>query len=454
MESPKLKLKEKIGYGLGDAASSMFWKLFSMYLLFFYTDIYGIPAALVGTMFLVTRIWDALFDPIVGVIADRTVSRWGKFRPYLLWVALPFGIAGVLTFTTPSLSITGKIIYAYASYSLMMMIYSLINVPYASLLGVMSPDGKTRNILSSFRMVFAFIGSIIALALVNPLLKFFGSNIKGNEPHAWQITIAVFAVIAIVLFFLCFYLTRERVKPIKEESNNLGTDISDLFKNHPWWILLGSGVAALIFNSIRDGAAIYYFKYYIKNQDLVSLYFVLGQAFNIVGIVFVTPLANKFGKKSTYLASMVCAAVLSVAFYWLSPTNIYSILTMQCLISIFAGSIFPLLWSMYADTADYSEWKTGRRATGLIFSSSSMSQKFGWTLGGALTGWLLGYYGFQANVVQTEVAQNGIRMMLSFFPAIGALLGAFFMFIYPLKESSLKGIEAELMERRAAAEKK
>ena len=448
MVTEKLKLKEKVGYGFGDAASSMFWKLFSMYLMFFYTDIFGISAAVVGTMFLVTRIWDAAFDPVVGIIADRTASRWGKFRPYILFGAIPFGIAGVLTFTTPSFGLTGKIIYAYITYSAMMMLYSLVNVPYASLLGVMSSDGKERTTLSSFRMVFAFGGSILALALVNPLVQFFGGDTAGKEQRAWQLSIVVFAIIAAILFYFTFSWTRERVKPIKAEKVSLKYDLKDLLANRPWWILLGSGISALIFNSIRDGAAIYYFKYFVQNQDLVSIYLVLGQAFNIVGIIFVTPLANRFGKKTTYFYAMVIATVLSIAFYWLNADNIILIIVLQCLISICAGSIFPLLWSMYADIADYSEYKTGRRATGLIFSSSSMSQKFGWTLGGALTGWLLAIYGFKANVVQTSEVQSGIRMMLSIFPAVGTILSVLFIYIYPLNEKMMADISIKLTNKR------
>jgi GPH family glycoside/pentoside/hexuronide:cation symporter len=328
----------------------------------------------------------------------------------------------------------------------------MINVPYAALLGVMSADGRERTTFSSFRMVFAFLGSILVLALVNPLVNAFGGKVKGQEAQAWQLAMGVFAVIAVVLFWLCFWWTKERVRPIQQKSNRLSVDCADLLNNGPWWILLGSGVAALIFNSIRDGAAIYYFKYFVGNEDKVSLYFVLGQAFNIVGIVFVSPLANKIGKKATYLSAMVIATILSIGFYWLPKTNLTLILVFQCLISTCAGSIFPLLWSMYADIADYSEWKTGRRATGLIFSSSSMSQKFGWTLGGALTGWLLGYYGFQANMVQTEAAQGGIRMMLSIFPALGTILSVAFVLMYPLSEKKMKEISTELELKRSSAQ--
>lgn len=456
----KLSLKEKIGYGFGDAASSMFWKLFSMYLMFFYTDIFGISAVAVGTMFLITRIWDASFDPFVGILADRTQTRWGKFRPYLLWMMVPFGVAGILTFSTPELGATGKIIYAYATYSLMMMVYSMINVPYASLLGVMSSDGKERTTLATFRMVFAFAGSLLVLALAEPLVSIF-SKLGGveNLKFGWQMASVVFAIIAIIFFWFTFSWTRERVKPVAVKTM-LKHDLKDLWVNRPWFILLGAGVASIFFNSIRDGAAIYYFKYYVHTQGafeinslkltitLSSMYFVLGQAANIVGVVLAIPVSNKFGKKGTFMAAMLLATIFSVFFYFIDGSNTTLIFATQFLISICAGITFPLIWSMYADSADYSEWKTKRRATGLIFSASSMSQKFGWTIGGALAGWLLGYYGFQANVVQTETAQTGIRLMLSFFPAIGTLIGAGFMFIYPLSENKMKVISAELAVTR------
>jgi len=466
MISQKLKLKEKIGYGFGDAASSMFWKLFSMYLMFFYTDVFGISATLVGTMFLVTRIWDAAFDPFVGILGDRTETRWGKFRPYLLWVAIPFGIIGVLTFTTPSFSASGKVVYAFITYSLMMMVYSMINVPYASLMGVMTADGKERTSLATFRFIFAFGGSLLVLALAEPLVDIFSKLGKGgvNLQLGWQLAAVVFALIAITFFMFTFSWTRERIKPVTVKTS-LKKDLRDLLHNTPWFILLGAGIAAIFFNSIRDGAAIYYFKYYIQGQSafsikavnltitLSSLYFVLGQAANIVGVILAKPISDRIGKKYTFLYAMLFAAVFSIGFYWLDKSSINLIFVFQFLISMSAGIIFPLVWSMYADAADYSEWKTGRRATGLVFSASSMSQKFGWTIGGALAGWLLGYYGFKANVVQTAEAQTGIKMMLSFFPAIGTLFGAFFMFIYPLSEKKMLTISAELAVRRDASKK-
>jgi len=456
----KISLKEKIGYGLGDAASSMFWKIFSMYLLFFYTDVFGLAPAVVGTMFLITRIWDSCFDPIVGILADRTKSKWGKFRPYLLWVAIPFAVIGVLTFYTPDFDEKGKIIYAYVTYSLMMMIYSLINVPYASLLGVMSSDRKERNTLSSYRMVFAFGGSLLALWLIEPLVNYFGGNL--NSKTGWLATIAVFGLITTVFFWACFAFTKERIKPIADEQNNLKEDLKDLWKNKPWWILLGAGIGALVFNSIRDGAAVYYFKYYVSssvNFDFslfgtdfhmtpTSIYLVLGQAANIIGVIAATPIANRIGKKKTFFGAMALAAILSLIFYLFGKEDIFLIMTFQVLISICAGCIFPLIWSMYADSADYSEWKQGRRATGLVFSASSMSQKFGWTIGGAGAGWLLGYYGFQANVEQTATAQNGIQLMLSILPAIAAGISVAFIAFYPLSEEKLQTIEQDLNQKR------
>lgn len=455
----KISLKEKIGYGFGDMASSMFWKLFGMYLLFFYTDVMGIAAAAVGTMFLITRIWDTFFDPVVGTLSDRTHSKWGKFRPYILYMAIPFGIIGVLTFTTPGYSATGRLVYAYITYSAMMMIYSLINVPYASLLGVISTDGKERNTLASFRMAFAFGGSLIALALIEPLVNFFSkTGGKENLQLGWQLGVAVISLICVVLFLLCFAWVKERVQPIREKQSSLKEDVMDLSKNKPWWILLVAGIAALIFNSIRDGATLYYFKYYIQHTDAFklgsmtitwsTLYLVLGQAANIAGVILASPIGNKIGKKNTYLGAMVIASILSIGFYWLGREQLTLIFIFQFLISICAGIIFPLLWSMYADIADYSEWKNGRRATGLIFSSSSMSQKFGWTIGGALTGWLLGAFGFKANEVQADAAQNGILLMLSFLPAIGSVLSVIFIAMYPLSEERIATISAELEQRR------
>jgi len=457
-----VKLSEKIGYGLGDMSSSMFWKLFGAYLMIFYTDVFGMSAAVVGTMFLITRVWDSLFDPVVGIIADRTESRWGKFRPYLLCLAVPFGVFAILTFYTPEMDDTGKIVYAFITYSLMMMVYSAINVPYASLLGVMSPNPQDRNVLSTFRMMFAYIGSFLALLLFMPLVNAFtgGDTAQEVQQHGWLMAVVVFAVACSVLFLLCFAFTRERVKPVKVEKTPLKTDIRDLLSNRPWWILLGAGIASLVFNSIRDGATVYYFKYFVDEAAfgdvtiggvpfvLSGLYLAVGQASNIIGVVAAAPVANIIGKRQTFMWAMIVATVLSILFYFLDRNQLEMIFLLQILISICAGSVFPLLWSMYADCADYSELTTGNRATGLIFSSSSMSQKFGWAIGTAITGWLLAAFGFQANAVQNADTIQGIRMFLSLLPAVGTALSVIFIFFYPLTERKMQEVTNELEKLR------
>lgn len=467
----KIRLSEKIGYGLGDMSSSMFWKLFGAYLMIFYTDVFGISAAVVGTMFAVTRVWDSFFDPVVGAVADRTSSRWGRFRPYLLFLAVPFGVIGILTFLTPPFGQTGKIVYAFITYALMMMVYSAINVPYASLLGVMSPDPADRNTLATYRMTFAYLGSFLALLLFMPLVNAFGGGNSGGPmlgwltaPQAgWLMAVGVIAVVCVLLFLGCFALTKERVRPVRQGKTSLKTDLRDLLHNRPWWILLGAGVASLVFNSIRDGATVYYFKYYVEETAVGSisflglpfvlsgLYLAVGQAANILGVILAAPVSNRIGKRRTFMAAMAVASVLSVAFFWLGKDQLVPIFILQALISVCAGSIFPLLWSMYADCADYSELQTGNRATGLIFSSSSMSQKFGWAFGTAITGWMLAQFGFQANAVQSAETLQGIRMFLSLLPAAGAFLSLVFIYFYPLSEQKMRQITHELEEKRTAA---
>lgn len=463
-----IKLKENIGYGLGDMSSSMFWKIFGAYLMIFYTDIFGISAAAVGVMFAVTRVWDSVFDPVVGVIADRTESRWGKFRPYLLYLAVPFAVIGILTFMTPPVGEAMKLVYAYITYTLMMMVYSAINVPYASLLGVMSPNPAERNTLATYRMTFAYLGSFIALLLFSPMVKFFGGDRSADimvgwmtaPQFGWFMTVVVIAVICALLFFGCFSLTKERVRPVNENKTPLKNDLSDLLHNHPWWILLGAGISSLVFNSIRDGATVYYFKYFVDENSfgdikflgipfvLSGLYLAVGQAANIIGVLLAAPVSNRLGKRTTFMLAMLIATLLSVVFYFLDKNQLMLIFVFQGLISICAGSVFPLLWSMYADCADYSEQKTGNRATGLIFSSSSMSQKFGWAIGTALTGILLDAFGFVANGTQNVDTINGIKMFLSILPATGAFLSFLFIMFYPLSESKMKDITVKLNAER------
>lgn len=468
----KIKLKEKIAYGLGDAASSMFWKIFGMYSLFFYTDVFGITAAAAGTMFLIARLWDSFFDVFVGIAADRTKTKWGKYRPYLLWFAIPFAVMGVFTFYAPDLSSTGKLVYAYITYSLMMIVYSLINVPYASLLGAISADPKERNQLSSYRMSFAFIGSFVTFMLLQPLIDFFSKTFDNNNikqlAHTaeasvstsvtgWVMGVGVIGVICVILFLLCFSWTKERVQQIESEENvSIKTDLKNLFHNAPWWILVATGLAALLFNAVRDSVAIYYFRDFVKlnykmagtGWDITTIYFLVGQAANLIGVMAAPSISAKYGKKKTYMIAILFAGLLSIVFYFI-PNNIVWILTLQFLISIFAGYVLPLLWSMFADIVDHQELLTGRRATGLIFSSSSMSQKLGWALGAALSGWILAWFNYIPDAV-TQSADTifGEKLMISLLPAACCVLAFLGMFFYPLSDRKVKEISEELNSRR------
>ena len=468
----KIKLKEKIAYGFGDAASSMFWKIFGMYSLFFYTDVFGITAAAAGTMFLIARLWDSFFDVFVGIAADRTKTKWGKYRPYLLWFAIPFAVMGVFTFYAPSFSSIGKLVYAYITYSLMMIVYSLINVPYASLLGAISADPKERNQLSSYRMSFAFIGSFVTFMLLQPLIDFFSKTFDNNNikqlAHTaeasvstsvtgWVMGVGVIGVICVILFLLCFSWTKERVQQIESEENvSIKTDLKNLFHNAPWWILVATGLAALLFNAVRDSVAIYYFRDFVKlnykmagtGWDITTIYFLVGQAANLIGVMAAPSISAKYGKKKTYMIAILLAGLLSIVFYFI-PNNIVWILALHFLISIFAGYVLPLLWSMFADIVDHQELLTGRRATGLIFSSSSMSQKLGWALGAALSGWILAWFNYIPDAV-TQSADTifGEKLMISLLPAACCVLAFLGMFFYPLSDKKVKEISEELNSRR------
>ena len=468
----KIKLKEKIAYGFGDAASSMFWKIFGMYSLFFYTDVFVITAAAAGTMFLIARLWDSFFDVFVGIAADRTKTKWGKYRPYLLWFAIPFAVMGVFTFYAPSFSSIGKLVYAYITYSLMMIVYSLINVPYASLLGAISADPKERNQLSSYRMSFAFIGSFVTFMLLQPLIDFFSKTFDNNNikqlAHTaeasvstsvtgWVMGVGVIGVICVILFLLCFSWTKERVQQIESEENvSIKTDLKNLFHNAPWWILVATGLAALLFNAVRDSVAIYYFRDFVKlnykmagtGWDITTIYFLVGQAANLIGVMAAPSISAKYGKKKTYMIAILLAGLLSIVFYFI-PNNIVWILALQFLISIFAGYVLPLLWSMFADIVDHQELLTGRRATGLIFSSSSMSQKLGWALGAALSGWILAWFNYIPDAV-TQSADTifGEKLMISLLPAACCVLAFLGMFFYPLSDKKVKEISEELNSRR------
>ena len=465
-----MKLSEKIGYGFGDMSSSMFWKLFSYFLPFFYSNVFGLSLADAGVLMLVTRIWDAVSDPMMGIIADRTKTRWGKYRPYLLFFALPFAVCGILLFTTPE---NGKVVWAYVTYLLMMTVYTGINVPYGSLLNVMTADSDEKSVLSSYRMFFAYGGSFIALFAWEPLCNMFdktriategtgGLEAISTNPAAWQNAMIVIASCCLVLFLLSFLLTKEHVK--SESTVSVGQDLKLLLKNKPWWILIGAALASNLFNTVRGTTTAYFFADYI--QQMVSLdgkwaflvsagiFLSIGEIANMAGVVLAVPMSRHLGKKSTYILSMAALIVLSAAFFFLPATagGYWAMLAFQLVISVFTGVISPLVWSMYADVADYSEFKDGTASTGLIFSSASMAQKFGGAFGGSAVMWLLAAFGYNtiAGAVQTETAILGLRILMSWVPALVAALSILVVWFYPLTKKKMAAVQAELSTIRYA----
>ena len=472
----KAGLSEKIGYGFGDMSSSMFWKIFSYYLPFFYSNIFGLSLAHAGTLVLVTKLYDAVSDPVMGLIADRTNTRWGKYRPYLLWIAIPFAVAGVLAFFTPQTdNYTFKHVYAYVTYILMMTVYTAINVPYGAMLGVMTDDSREKSVFSSFRMFFAFIGSFIAMGSFEPLLKLRQSilgtlpaewTLADSTPADWTIAVSVIGIVCAVLFILSFMMTREHVTeaemakaPVKENSNetaktSVAEDLKALVANGPWWMLLGGGIAILLFNCVRGGAAAYYFADVLGTNAIftLALFLTVGEISQLVGVVVTVPVSEKIGKKATFLLVLVAVTVLSVivAFLPETPAGMWALLVSQILICIAIGINSPLLWSMFADVADYSELKNGRASTGLIFSSSSMAQKFGAAFGSAIVLWVLMAFGYDnaKGAVQTPEALATIKALISWIPAIGSAAGIAIMLGYPLTDKKMSDIRQELSKKR------
>ncbi|MFO7448150.1 MAG: MFS transporter [Ignavibacteriaceae bacterium] len=444
----EISFKEKVGYGLGDTASNLYFQMFVNFLLFFYTDIFGISAAAAGTMMIVSRIWDAVNDPLMGIISDRTNSKWGKFRPYLLWMSIPLALAGVFAFLTPDFDVTGKIIYAYITFTLVMMAYTAINIPYSALMGVISSNSLERTSVSTYRFVLAFVGAFIVQGLTLPLVNFFGG---GDQAVGFPITMAAFGVLACILFYITFATTRERVTVPLSQKTSLKEDIRNLLKNRPWMYLLIMSLFTLGYIIIRSGTILYYFKYYIGDEVLASLFMVLGTVAVIAGVACTQFFAKKYGKKKFYLVVMGLTTVLTILFYFIPAEQIILIFVLHIIISFVMAPQAPLLWAMYADTADYSEWKNNRRATGLVFSAATFSQKMGMAVGGGLAGWLLAYFGFVANAQQTAGTLDGIKMMMSFIPALGSLIALIAAFFYELDENKMKNIEMELNARKAEA---
>ncbi len=441
----KLTVKEKVGYSLGDVASSLYFNMFMLYLLYFYTDVFGISAVAAGTMIGITRLWDAFTDPAVGLIADRTKTRWGKYRPYLLWTAIPFGIIGILTFSTPDLSLTWKIVYAYATYSLLSLAYTFINVPYTSLLGVLTPNSLERTSISTYKLFGATLGGMVAQYLTLRLVNYFG---QGNEAVGFQYTTILFSVFVALMFFLCFLSTKERIAAPVAEKTTVKRDLQDLMTNRPWWILLATGLFLLTWICIRMGANVYYFKYYVGDTNPLALFLVMGSAASAAGLLLTGVLAKKIGKKRLFIISMLGNSLFTAAMFIPMPEQLPLMFAFNLLSGFLGGPSFAILWAMYADTVDYSEWKHNRRATGLVLSAALFTQKMGWSIGAVIAGILLTQFGYEAHVEQSTNSVLGIRLLMSLVPGAIGILGTCFMFLYKLDDKTMVEIEKELKERK------
>jgi len=459
----KLKLTEKISYGFGDLASVLYWQTFMLYFTYFYTDVFMIPAATAATLFLFSRVWDGVNDPLMGIIADRTKTRWGKFRPYLLWLCVPFAVIGVFTFTVPHFGPAGKLIWAYVTFNAMMMMYTAINIPYTALLGVISPDSNERTTVSSVKFLFAFAAGIIVSATLLPMVKAFG---KGNEPKGWQMSFIVYGIAAVIFFLIAFRGTRERVQPPKEQKSSIKKDLYELVTNKPWLILLATTITFILFVAVRSSVTAHYFKYVIGTQTLslplmeaksypfetlVSAFNTIGQISSLIGVLIVSWFARQVGKKRAFFILFLVAIASTAAFFFLSAKQLALIFLFQITGSVTGGPLSVLLWAMYADTADYAEWKRGRRATGLVFSASTMSQKIGWAFGAFVALTLMSQVGFAANQEQTAESLKGLVLLFSLIPAALGVLSIILLGLYPLNDKKVEEITSELRKRRKDA---
>lgn len=476
IEAGKLSFGEKVGYSLGDAGSNFYWKTFEFFLFFFYTDVFKISPAAVGTMLLVTRISDAVADPIMGSIADRTKTRWGHFRPYLIWFSIPLAAAGVLTFTTPNLTGGGKLVYAYATYMLLMFMYTAVNIPYSALMGVMTSNSKERTSLSSFRFIGAFtVATFVQYCTVNLahlfgmdsalraqhsffaspkawVLWFFSKDfvaLPSNQQHGWQMTMVLYGAIAVFMFFLCFLITRERVEPPKEQTPDLKRDLKELFGNRSFAVIMGVLLLVLTGFVLKGSVSPAYFKYYVHREDLLGPFLVSNGLAFLVAVIVTNFISKYFDKKLLFMISIGVGGLIVGGFWFAAPTSIAMIFGLQIASSFVLGANSPLVWAMFADTADDAEWRTHHRNTGLVFSTAIFGTKVGVAVGAWIAGNVLSFFGYAADVEQTSRSLYGIRLSMSLIPSAILVVAALAMWAYPLNDKMMVQIEAELKQRKA-----
>ncbi len=468
----RLSFLEKFGFGLGDTASNFVWGTLGFFLMYYYTEIFGISAYSAGLLFLVTRSGDGFIDFCMGAIADRTNTRWGKFRPYLLWMCVPLAVIFVLTFTTPNLDTNGKVVYAWVTYSLLMILYTAINIPYAALSGVMTDNPIDRTSLNSFRMALARIGGLIVTASTLPLIAFFGGlpgdfNKTALTPeqhaaasHGYQLTILFFASLAIVLFLVTFFTTRERIQPPPTQKTKLLEDLATLFRNRHWVMMFVASLIVMTMIIVRDTTLLFYAKYYAGltghsislfgyEYQMDSFLLVLGNLGFIPGAIVAPYFVRLIGKKYSYIVTLFGLSLTCLIFYWIPPGQFTFIFVFHTLSNFFGGLNSALYFSLIADTADFAEWKFHVRNTGIVFSATTCSQKVGLGIGGFVQGAVLTAFGYVPDVAaQTPQAQQGILLMVSIIPAVGYFLIAAIFNLYGLDENLCKTIREDLAQRR------
>lgn len=444
----KLSIQEKAGYGLGDTASNFVWALMMNFIMFYYTDIFGITAAAAGTMLLVARSTDGIADFLIGAMADRTKSRWGRFRPYLVWMCFPLAIFFILTFTTPDFSMKGKLVYAWITYNLLMLSYSAINIPYGALSGVMTDDPIERTSLNSYRMGFAQAGGIIANTSFLWLVSAFG---QGNDAAGAKWTVMLFSAIAITFFLTSFFVTRERIHPPVNQKTRLRDDVRTLLANRHWVVMFIAGIINITFAVVRGTGSIYYLKGYLRWDDTsIGYFFLAGGLAMIAGAAVTRYAVAAFGKKRAFIFSIVLVAASTLPFYWVGSQSTALVFILQAFGMFMSGINATLFWALVADTADYAEWRFNVRTTGIIFSATTCAQKIGMGIGASLAGKVLSDFGYVANVVQSPHAIQGILLLMSVVPAIGFLVVAAIFSVYGLTDPVCNGIRHDLAERRSA----
>jgi len=442
----RLSFGEKFGYGLGDMAANFVFQAMLALQLDFYTHTFGLTPAQAGTLFLVVGLGVACLNPVMGVIADRTNTRWGKFRPWLLWTALPFGVIGVLTFTTPNISPAAKIIYAWTTYILLRVVYTVNNVPYASLTAVMTSDPDERTSIASYRQIFANSAGFIVASLAIPMVRFFG---HGNDALGYQLTMGLLSALSVIFFVIAFFATKERIQPDPQQKSDLGRDLSDLFKNRPWVVLFLATLFYFAAIVIRGNVMLPYFRFVAGNVDLYAWFNGFGLAALLAGVACSTAVSARVGKRQLFIASMFLAGVFNTALLFISPHATVVIIATEVLRQFSFGLSGPILWAMMGDVADYGEWKTGRRASGTVTAAVVFALWAGLALGGAIAGWLFSIYGFVSEAaVQTAHAQSGILLTASVWAGLAFFATAVCLLFYPISREVNQRIALELAERR------